>query len=97
MDCSPPDSSVHGDSPGQNTGLVATPSSREDSPPGLMLCPPSGLIPNPGIKLGSPALQVDSLPAELPGTLDEHVSSLLNNRGTGVWRYVRTAPHWSHC
>ena len=24
-------------------------------------------LPNPGIKLGSPALQVDSLPAELPG------------------------------
>ena len=24
-------------------------------------------IPNPGIKPGSPALQVDSLPAELPG------------------------------
>ena len=46
---------------------VAMPSSREDSPPGLMPCPPSGLIANPGIKLGSPALQEDSLPAELPG------------------------------
>ena len=29
--------------------------------------PFSGDLPNPGIKLGSPALQVDSLPAELPG------------------------------
>ena len=26
-----------------------------------------GKLPNPGIKLGSPALQGDSLPAELPG------------------------------
>ena len=27
----------------------------------------SGDLPNPGIKPGSPALQVDSLPSELPG------------------------------
>ena len=32
-----------------------------------MPCPPPQVLPNPGIKLGSPALQVDSLPAELPG------------------------------
>ena len=30
-------------------------------------CRPPGDLPNPGIKLGSPTLQVDSLPAELPG------------------------------
>ena len=30
-------------------------------------CPPPGELPNPGIKLESPALQTDSLPAELPG------------------------------
>ena len=29
--------------------------------------PPPGVISNPGIKSGSPALQADSLPAELPG------------------------------
>ena len=29
--------------------------------------PSSGDLPDPGIKLGSPALQVDSLPTELPG------------------------------
>ena len=29
--------------------------------------PSAGDLPDPGIKLGSPALQVDSLPAELPG------------------------------
>ena len=31
-----------------------------------MPCPPPGHFPNPGIEPGSPALQVDSLPAELP-------------------------------
>ena len=30
-----------------------------------LLCPPPGDLPNPGIEPGSPALQVDSLPAEL--------------------------------
>ena len=29
--------------------------------------PTPGDLPDPGIELGSPALQVDSLPAELPG------------------------------
>ena len=29
--------------------------------------PPPGHLPDPGIKPGSPALQVDSLPSELPG------------------------------
>ena len=31
--------------------------------------PPPKDLPDPGIKLGSPALQADSLPAELPGKL----------------------------
>ena len=30
-------------------------------------CPPPGDLPNPVIKPGSPALQENSLPAELPG------------------------------
>ena len=30
-------------------------------------CPPPGDLPNPRIKLGSPALQADSLPSEPPG------------------------------
>ena len=30
-------------------------------------CPPPGDLPNPGIEPGSPALQVDALPAKLPG------------------------------
>ena len=32
-------------------------------------CPPPGDLPDPGIKPGSPALQVDSLPSEPPGLL----------------------------
>ena len=33
----------------------------------LVACLPPGDLPNPGINPGSPALQADSLPAELPG------------------------------
>ena len=43
MDCSPPGFSVHGDSPGKNTGVG-------------LLCPPPGDLPNPGIKPRSPTL-----------------------------------------
>ena len=52
MDCSLPGSSVHGDSPGKNTGVG---------------CPPPGDLPNPVIELRSPALQADSLPAKPQG------------------------------
>ena len=31
-------------------------------------CPSPGDLPNPGVKLRSPALQADSLPSETPGT-----------------------------
>ena len=34
-----------------------------------LLCPPPGDLPDPGIKLMSPALQMDSLPAERSGRL----------------------------
>ena len=51
MDCSPPGSSVHGDSPGKKTGSG-------------LLCPPPGDLPNPGIEPRSPALQADSLQSE---------------------------------
>ena len=34
---------------------------------GELPCPPPGDLPDPGIKLGSPALQMDSLPATLKG------------------------------
>ena len=52
LDYSPSGSSVHGDSPGKNTGEV---------------CPLPGDLPNLGIKPRSPALQADSLLSEPPG------------------------------
>ena len=133
MDCSPPGSSVHGDSPGKNTGvgchaLLQGLFPTQGSNPGLPHCrwilyrlshqgsprrlewgaypfsritsrprnqsgfsciagrfftswatrearedwsglpiPSPGELPDPVIDLGSPALQADSLPAELPG------------------------------
>ena len=54
MDCSPPASSVHGDSPGKNIGMGCH----------ALL---QGNLPNPRIEPRSPVLQVDSLPAEPPG------------------------------
>ena len=63
MDCSPPGSPVHGDSPGKNTwsGLP---------------CPSPGDLPNPGVKPRSPALQADSLPSELPGKPSSNMFSV---------------------
>ena len=54
MDYSLPGLSVHGDSPGKNTGM----SCHSFFP---------GDLPNPGIEPRSPSLQADSLPAETPG------------------------------
>ena len=56
MDYSPPGSSVHGILQARILERVAIPS--------------PGNIPDPGIKLRSPALQVDSLPSEAPGKLN---------------------------
>ena len=54
MDCiALPSSSVHGDSPGKDTGVGC------HSPPGH--------LPNPGIESRSPALWADCLPSEPPG------------------------------
>ena len=58
MDCSSPGSSGHGIFQARILGGLPLPS--------------PGDLPNPGNELGSPALQVDSLPTELPGNfLDE--------------------------
>ena len=54
MDYSPPGSSVHGDSPGKNTGSQLPCLSPRD-------------LPNPGIKPWCLPLQVDSLPVESIG------------------------------
>ena len=56
-DCSPPGSSVHGDSPTKNTGVGCH----------FLLQD----LPNPGIEPRSPALQADSLPAEPQGSPKE--------------------------
>ena len=52
MDCSPPGSSVHADSPGKWSRLP---------------CPLPADLPNTGIKFRSPTLQADPLPTEAPG------------------------------
>ena len=39
--------------------------------PEWVLFPSPGDLPNPGMEARSPALQVDSLPAELPGESEE--------------------------
>ena len=44
--------------------------SRQENRTGLP-CPPQGDLPNSGIEPRSPALQVDSLPSELPGSIDQ--------------------------
>ena len=51
VDCSPPGSSVHGDSSGKNTGVGCH----------------AFLLPDPGIEPGSPTLQADSLISKPPG------------------------------
>ena len=40
-----------------------------------MPCPFPEDLPNPGIEAGSPALQADSLPSELPGKPGTHISA----------------------
>ena len=57
MDCGPPGSSVHGN--------------LQARIPEQVPCPPPGDLPNPGIKLRSPALQVNSLQSELLEHLKE--------------------------
>ena len=91
MDCSPPGSSVYGDSPGKNTevccyALLQVIFPTQGSNPGLLHCRADSLLTEPlgnprilewiaypfcmvsswSIELGSPALQVGSLPVELP-------------------------------
>ena len=54
MDCSPPGSSVHGDSPGNNIGVGCHALLQRN-------------LPDPGIEPGSPALQAYSFQSEPPG------------------------------
>ena len=65
MDCSPP-------------GFSAMGFSSQEYWNGLPF-PSPGVRPNPGIKPGSPALQADSLPTELPGTPQIRSDQLLSH------------------
>jgi len=66
MECGLPGSSVHGDSPGKNTGVGCH--ALLQGFPGIF----PGDLPNPRIKPRSPALQADSLPSEPPGKPHSH-------------------------
>ena len=63
MDCSPPDSCVH--------GILQARLLEELS------CPSVGDLPNPGIEPRSPTLWADSLPFKLPGKLKFKIALLL--------------------
>ena len=63
MDHSLPGSSVHGDSPGKDTGMVSH----------ALL---HGNLPNPGTEPRSPALQTDSLPSEPPGKPQTNINMM---------------------
>ena len=133
MGCSPPGSSVHGTSPGKNTGggclaLLQGFCPTQGSNPGLPPCrqilyhlscqeaqeywsgypiPSPGYLPNPGIGLGSLALLVDSLPAELPvvvlyfnsalpsGVIRPGVCNLLLEVKCGPLSTLQIIPHWN--
>ena len=54
--------------------------------PGILewvACPSPGDLPDPGIELGSPALQVDSLPTEIAGKLPLYHASDKLHRSVG--------------
>ena len=72
-----------------------------------MPCPPPGDLPSPGIKLGSPALQADCLPAEppgkpqLPGRRSIHQGQFTHKKYLGlrnfpVLQVTLFTPGWTH-
>ena len=73
VDCSPPGSSVHGILQASMLEWVAFPS--------------PGDLPGPGIELGSPTLQADSLPSEPPGKPSAPFSPLISS-------FVNSLPAW---
>ena len=82
MDCSPPGSSVRGDSPGKNTGVG---------------CPPPGDLPNLGIEPRSPSLQVDSLLSEPPGKPYEKCTLCLMEELTCKQAHIVTGAKLEFC
>ena len=107
-DCSPPCSSVHGDSPGKNTGMgchallqgiFPAQASNPDFPYYRLILyhlshqgtyeywseqpiPFPVDLPDPGTELGFSALQVDSLPAELPEKPRSFIKVMLIGKST---------------
>ena len=79
VDCSLPGSSVHGILQARILEWVA--------------CPSPGDLPDPGIRPRSPALQADSLPAELPGKpVGASVREFKNLPSTAEAAYVTQFP-----
>ena len=77
MDCSLPGSSVHGIFQARilEWVVISSKGSKHRKIPeygGGLPFPSPGGLPNPGIKLGSPALQADFLPSEPPGKSIEY-------------------------
>ena len=72
MDCSLPDSAAHGIFQARVLEWGAMLINEYWKKP----IPSLGDLPDPGIKQGSPVLQADSLPAELPGKPPDRVSYL---------------------
>ena len=77
MNCSPPGFSVYGILQGRILEWLPFPSSED--------------LPEPGIELGSPALQADSLPFELQGTLLHcwWECKLVQPLWRTVWRFLK--------
>ena len=81
--CSPPGSSVHGDSPGTNIGVGCH----------VLL---QGNLPKPGTEPRSPTLQADSLPSETPGKpKNTRVGSL--SLLQGIFPTQESNPGLLHC
>ena len=90
--CSLPDSFVRGGSPSKNTGVACHALHQGIFPT------QAGIEPNQGVKLGSPALQADSLPSELselPGRSSQG-SNPTKESNWGLLDYRRILYHLSY-
>ena len=84
--CDPMDYKVHEILQARTLEWVAFPFSREIFP---------GDLPNPGIKLKSPALQADSLPAEPPGMYVRHCHIKATSKFSGLNQFYSLSPQES--
>ena len=82
MNCSPPGSSVHGDSPGNNTGVDCH----------FLL---QGIFPTQGWKPRSSTLRADSLTTEPPGKPRRSLALLISSGKSGLLWFldIRLGPH----